>query len=161
MPELLYHLAWRKPSRSHWTDACCSVWDIWGLLLSPLGVCVLLFPAKNNVGSKKVFVLWWNEEISSYCWRVFHPWRVGDSYLHVTKPVSVQGLCCRGAQCFLEMYFFCLMIRCDLQVRCQVTFLADILWTGDCEKWHVGHSSCHSVSCVASAFWKILGPFWW
>lgn len=22
--------------------------------------------------------------------------------------------------------------------------LADILWTGDCEKWHVGHSSCQS-----------------
>lgn len=39
--------------------------------------------------------------------------------------------------------------------------LADILWTGDCEKWHVGHSSCHSISCVASAFWKTLGPFWW
>lgn len=29
----------------------------WGLLLSPIGVCVLVFPAKNNVGSKKVIVL--------------------------------------------------------------------------------------------------------
>lgn len=35
--------------------------------------------------------------------------------------VQVLGLCCRGAECFLEMYFFCLMIRCELQVRCQLT----------------------------------------
>lgn len=144
----LLHVALCKISE----DFCCH----------PLESCVLVFPAKNNVGSKKNFVLWWNEEISSYCWasKSFSSMK-GKRFLSSCHKASVSAmLVLQRSSVFPWNVSFLPNDSMWLLGQMSGYILADILWTGDCKKWRVWHSSCHSV-CVASTFWKTLGPFWW
>lgn len=141
--------------------ALCKISE--GFCYHPLEYVYLFFLPRIIVRSKKVFVLWWNEEISSCCWACRSFWSMkGKRFLSSRHKAGVSARpVLQRSSVFPWNVFFLSNDSMWLSGQMSGYILADIIWTGDCKKWHVWHRSYRSISCVASAFWKTLGPFWW